>query len=134
MADELATRGDPVVQGLSRAWLPSAQLGDDRVVIEPDDLPAVQAVPELEDVQDAEPDARHQDARGPEIWPRDEGTSRWLYVVLRRHLAKIWVAHYWLSSARHKRRCDLVFNSLLKPCEGVSSCAHCLFVWGFCWG
>jgi hypothetical protein len=36
---------------------PSAQLVDDRGAIEPDVLAADQAVPELEDVQDAEADA-----------------------------------------------------------------------------
>ena len=57
MADELATRGDAVVQRLSVAWLPSAQLVDDGGAIEPDVLAADQAVPELEDMQDAEADA-----------------------------------------------------------------------------
>ena len=57
MADELATGGDAVVQRLSVAWLPSAQLVDDRGAIEPDVLVADQAVPELEEMQDAEADA-----------------------------------------------------------------------------
>ena len=48
---------DAVVQRLSVAWLPSAQLVDDRGAIEPDVLVADQTVPELEDTQDAEADA-----------------------------------------------------------------------------
>ena len=39
-------RGDAVVQRLSVAWLPSAQLVDDRGAIEPDVLVADQAVPD----------------------------------------------------------------------------------------
>ena len=57
MVDELATRGDAIVQRLSVAWLPAAQLVDDRGAIEPDVLAADQAVPELENMQDAEADA-----------------------------------------------------------------------------
>jgi hypothetical protein len=47
-----------VVQRLSVAWLPAAQLVDGRGAIEPDVLAADQAVPELENMQDAEADRR----------------------------------------------------------------------------